>query len=209
METKIIPSVIASSQKELVEKIEKVMDFVDYIHLDIFDGVFVPNKSLDFDFRLPEDGPKFEAHLMIQSPDKWVRKNWQKVDTILAPIESCKHPKEIIDFLKDKKNFGFVLNPETELETIKKYLDQINQVLIMTVKPGFYGSEFLPETLEKVRDLRKIRPGLNVEVDGGINPETIKKAKNAGANLLVSGSYIMHSEDPKTAFNNLWQALEN
>ena len=209
METKIIPSVIASSQKELVEKIEKVMDFVEHIHLDIFDGIFVPTESLNFDFRLPENGPKFEAHLMIQNPDRWVRKNWQKVDTILAPIESCKHPKEIIDFLKDKKNFGFVLNPETELETIKKYLDQINQVLIMTVKPGFYGSEFLPETLEKVRDLRKLRPSLNIEVDGGINIQTIKTTKGAGANIFVSGSYIMKSEKPKEAFNNLWQALKN
>ena len=208
METKIIPSVIAKSQKELVEKIEKVMDFVDYIHLDIMDGAFVPNESLKFDFRIPEE-LNFEAHLMLQNPDKWVEQNWQKVERILIPIESCKHPKELIEFLKDKKEVGFVLNPETELESIKKHLDQINQVLIMTVKPGFYGSEFLPETLEKVRDLRKLRPSLDIEVDGGINPETIKKAKGAGANLFVSGSYIMKSENAKDAFNNLWQALKN
>jgi ribulose-phosphate 3-epimerase len=214
MEIKVIPSIIAKSQKELVDKIERVWEFADNIHLDIMDGVFVSDVSLNFDFKLPQRGSLdknlfFEAHLMLQNPWKWIKQNWEKVDTILAPIESSKNHLEIINFLKGKREFGFALNPETPLEEVVEYLDQIDRILIMTVNPGFYGSTFLPEVLEKVRDLRKLKPSLNIEVDGGINQKTIKLARNAGANLLVSGSYIMYSKDAKESFNNLWQALES
>ena len=205
MRTEIIPAIIAESQEELSEKINWVKDYIDRIQLDIMDGVFVPNKSIDFDFKPPKTNCKFEAHLMIKNPDKWARANWQKVDTILIPIESCKNPKELVIFLKGKKRVGFALNPETPIKSIKNYLGEINQVLVMTVHPGFYGSEFLPGTLEKVRQLRSLRPDLDIEVDGGINPETVKMAFEAGANLFVSGSYIVNSQSPKEAIETLYR----
>lgn len=218
MKVKVIPAVIAKSQQELGEKVNLVQDFVDCIQLDVMDGVFVPNESLHFDFRLPKIHCEFEAHLMVDNPDNWVKRNWQKVDTVLIPIESCKNPGEIIGFLGGKnppsssmksglrrarKKIGFALNPETPLKEIKDYLDEIDQVLIMTVSPGFYGAEFLPECLEKVRRLRKLKPDLDIEVDGGINLETIKMAFEAGANFFVSGSYIMNSKNPKAAIKTL------
>ena len=200
---KIIPAVIAESQEELTEKINWVKNYAGIIQLDIMDGIFVPNKSIDFDFKLPKNNCKFEAHLMVKNPDKWVKENWKKADTILIPIESCPNPKELINFMKWKAKVGFVLNPETPLRKINGYLDDIAQVLIMTVNPGFYGSKFLPETLGKVRDLRRLNPGLDIEVDGGINPETIKMAYEAGATFFVSGSYIMNSSNPKEAIKIL------
>lgn len=203
MKVSIIPGVIAESQEELSEKINWVKDYADCIQLDIMDGIFVPNKSLDFDFQLPRAKCEFEAHLMVKNPDKWVRNNWQKADIILIPIESCKNPKEMTIFLRGKKRFGFVLNPETPLDKIKGYLDEIDRVLIMTVRPGFYGGEFLPEVLEKVRNLRKLKSEMDIEVDGGIAPETIGKACKAGANFFVSGSYIMNSKNPKEAIEIL------
>lgn len=203
MTAKIIPAIIAKSQQELEEKINLVKDFTDLIQLDIMDGIFVPNESLNFDFQLPETNCNFEAHLMVENPDDWVRKNWQKVNAILIPIETCGNPADLIGFLKGKKSAGFALNPETPLEKIKEYLNQIDQVLIMTVNPGFYGSKFLPETLDKVGELRKLKPEMDVEVDGGVNPETIGKACEAGVNLFVSGSYIMNSENPKEAIEIL------
>lgn len=214
MKMKIIPSVIAKSQEELEERINKVKSFVDCIQLDIMDGVFVPNESLNFDFKLPKTDCELEAHLMVDNPDNWVQRNWQKVDTVIIPIESCKKPKEFIKFFKgpstplgvNKKKIGFALNPETPLEAVEDYLDKINQVLIMTVNPGFYGAKFTPETLEKVRQLRKLKPNLDIEVDGGINAETIKMAFGAGASLLVSGSYIFNSENPKEAIKKLLSA---
>lgn len=209
METKIIPSLIAKNQKEVVERIKKIWDLSKDIHLDIMDGFFVMNESLNFDFYLP-DRLTFEAHLMVKNPDNWIKKYWHKAEKFFVHIETRKSHKEIIDFLKAKrKKVGLVLNPETGLEKVKSYLDLIDQVLIMTVRPGFYGSQFLPEMLEKVRDLRRLRPELSIGVDGGINSDTIKKARDAGANIFICGSYIINSVNPKEALNNLWQALKS
>lgn len=204
MKPVIIPAIIAESQEELSEKVKLVKSYVKLIQLDIMDGIFVQNKSLDFDFKLPKTNCEFEAHLMVKNPDKWVKDNWQKVDVILIPIESRKNPQQIISFLKARKRkAGFALNPETPLKRISDYLDDIDQVLVMTVNPGFYGAKFLPETLEKVRQLRKLKPKMDIEVDGGINPETIKMALEVGANLFVSGSYIFNSPNPKEAIKIL------
>ncbi len=203
MKVRIIPSVIAKSQQELQDKINLVKDHVASLHLDIMDGVFVQNTSLNFDFKLPKTTCEFEAHLMVENPDDWTKKNWQKADTIIIPIESCKNPKAMISFLKRKRKIGFALNPETPLEKIKDYLDKIDEVLILTVKPGFYGSKFLPEILDKVKELRHFKPKLDIEVDGGIGHLTIKQAIEAEANLIVSGSYIMNSEDPEKAIKTL------
>src|SRR3989338_1934184 len=116
---KIIPAVIAESQEELTEKINWVKNYAGIIQLDIMDSIFVPNKSIDFDFKLPRTSCKFEAHLMVKNPDKWVKDNWKKIDTVLIPIESCKNPKELIGFLRaNKKQVGFALNPETALARI-------------------------------------------------------------------------------------------
>lgn len=203
MKTRIIPSVMARSQSEMEDKINLVKNHVDYIQLDIMDGIFVPNRSLNFDFKLPQTDCEFEAHLMVQDPDNWVKNNWEKVDVIIMPIESCKNPKEMISFLRGKRKIGLALNPETPLEKIKDYLDQIEEVLILTVNPGFYGSEFMPELLDKVKELRHLRPKLDIEVDGGIGHSTINEAIKAGANFFVSGSYVMNSENPKEAIEIL------
>ncbi len=201
---KIIPAIIAKSQKEFEENINKVKDFVDIIQLDFMDAKFVANSSIDFDFKIPSSDCKFEAHLMIQDPLKWVEKHYKKVDTILAHFESCKDPKKVIDFVKKKgKRIGFVLNPETPIESIEKFLDDIDQVLIMTVNPGFYGSPFLPGMLDKIKKLRKKCPNLDIEVDGGITDKTIGLVNDAGANLFVSGSYIIKADDIKNAVDSL------
>lgn len=204
MKKMIIPAIIAKSQEELEKNINKVKDYVDLIQLDFMDGNFVPNDSINFDFELPKTDCEFEAHLMINDPINWIKKHHDKVDMILAHIESCKNPTELIRFVRNKnKKVGFVLNPETPLESIEKYLNEIDQVLIMTVNPGFYGSPFLSETLEKISNLRKLKKNLNIEVDGGITDKTIGLVNKAGANMFVSGSYIVKSNNVKNAVENL------
>lgn len=200
----IIPAIIAKNQVELDNRVRRVMDYVDLIQLDIMDGKFVPNTSIDFDFKLPETNCRFEAHLMIKKPNKWINKHFNKVDTILAHIESCDNPSKIINLTRNKgKKIGFVLNPETPVESIEEYLDDIDQVLIMTVNPGFYGSPFLPETLNKISKLREMKNDLDIEVDGGITDKTIRFVDKAGANMFVSGSYIIKSADVKKAIETL------
>ena len=148
MKKMIIPAIIAKSQEELEKNINKVKDYVDLMQLDFMDGNFVPNHSIYFDFILPETDCIYEAHLMVSDPIKWTSKYYEKVDMILAHFESCKNPSVVIEFVKSKnKKFGFVLNPETPVSAIESYLDNLDQVLIMTVNPGFYGSPFLPEML--------------------------------------------------------------
>jgi ribulose-phosphate 3-epimerase len=205
----IIPAIIAKTQKELNEHLSKVKDFSELVQLDIMDGAFVPNSSLDFDFDVSGSNIGFEAHLMINNPMEWIEKNWGKVHTILVHFESCKNPEDVIRFVKDKgKNIGFVLTPETQIHNVKNYLDDIDQLLIMTVNPGFYGSKFLPETISKISEARRLKPYLDIEVDGGVTPDTIKLVHDAGANMFVSGSYIIKSDDVEEAIDTLRNLIQ-
>lgn len=204
MKNAVIPAIIAKSQEELDIRINKVKNYLSVLQLDIMDGKFVPTHSLDFDFKLPETNCRYEAHLMVDEPEEWIKKNWKIVDVILVHIESCTGPERAIELVKSiGERIGFVLNPKTSVEKIKPYLDRIDQVLVMTVDPGFYGSKFLPETLEKVKELRKLKPDLDIEVDGGISADTIKGVYEAGANLFVCGSYLQKSQDVKKAIETL------
>jgi len=205
----IVPAVIAKTQMDLDEAVLKVKDFVKLIQLDVMDGRFVPNHSIDFDFTIPKTQCRLEAHLMVNNPEEWIDKNGGKVDALLVHIESSVAPDQIIKIAKARrKQIGFVLNPETPITRIQEYLDQIDQVLIMTVHPGFYGSTFLPEMLEKIEELRRIKPLLNIEVDGGVTLDTIGLVNKSGANMFVSGSYIMKSPNPKEAIANLKAKIE-
>ena len=205
----IIPAIIAKSQDELEKKIDLVKNFVNCIQLDVMDNKFVPNTSLFFDFNLPKTNCLFEAHLMVQDPQEWIERNGNKVDTILVHFESKFNPKKIIDMVKKQaKKFGFVLNPETSIKELSSYINDLDQVLIMTVNPGFYGSPFLPEMLEKIQKLRAMKPTLDIEVDGGITDKTIQSVDQSGANMFVSGSYIVRSENVEKAIENLKNMLK-
>ena len=205
---KIIPAIIAKTQEELDEALSKVTDIVEIVQLDVMDEKFVPNSSLFFDIKLPKTSCLFEAHLMVKKPEIWIEKNWQKIDTILVHYESCDKPEKIISDVKNKgKKIGFVLNPETPVQNLSSFIDDIDQVLIMTVNPGFYGSPFLPEMLDKITELRSMKPDLDIEVDGGITDKTIDLVDKAGANMFVSGSYIMKAENVKKSINSLKKRL--
>ncbi|MCK4902505.1 MAG: ribulose-phosphate 3-epimerase [Thermoplasmatales archaeon] len=205
----IIPAIIAKSQEELDKALSKITDIVEIAQLDVMDNKFVPNTSLFFDFKVPKTSCLFEAHLMIDDPETWIENNWQKVGTILVHYESCKDPKGIITNVKNKgKKVGFVLNPETSNQNLKDFIDDIDQVLIMTVNPGFYGSPFLPEMLDKITELRNMKPDLDIEVDGGVTDKTISLVDKAGANMFVSGSYIMKAKNVEDSINSLKELIE-
>lgn len=204
MNKKIIPAIIAKNQNELDDRLSKVLPYVEVVQLDVMDDRFVPNTSLFFDFSLPETSVQFEAHLMVQNPEEWVEKFGAKVDTVLVHCESDFDVDRIIEVVKRQgKRFGLVLNPETPVDRLSGVIERLDQVLIMTVKPGFYGSPFLPEMVEKIQMLRAMKPMLDIEVDGGITDKTIDVVDQAGANLFVSGSYIVKAEDVAGAIQNL------
>jgi ribulose-phosphate 3-epimerase len=200
----IIPAIIAKTQEELDERLLKVKDYVKTVQLDVMDNIFVPNTSLFFDFDLKEIDLSYEAHLMVEKPQNWIKNHAEKVDTILVHYESIYDDEQVIRTVKNLgKRIGFVLNPETSVEKLDNVIDEIDQVLIMTVKPGFYGSPFLPEMMDKIQKLRLKNPDLDIEVDGGITDKTIQQVYTAGANLFVSGSYIVKSEYVQRAIDSL------
>ncbi len=206
---RIIPAIIARTQKELDEHLRNVKGYSELVQLDIMDGTFVSNNSLYFDFDVSGRNISFEAHLMITDPMGWIEKNWWKVDTIIVHFESCKNPGDIIKFVKNKgKKIGFAIIPETAVHKVRPYLDDIDQLLIMTVNPGFYGGKFLHETLCKISEARKIKPDLDIEVDGGVAPDTITYINDSGANMFVSGSYILKSDDVKEAIDSLIKLIQ-
>ncbi len=203
----IIPSIIAKNQKELNDLLKRYNSYFNYFQLDIMDGKFVKNKSFDFDFKLPKN-KSFEAHLMVNAPEVWAEKNYKKVQTIILNFEKVKEPLKIIRFLKSKKKkVGFALNLETSLMYIMPYLKQVDKVLLLSVHPGQYGAKFLPQVIEKIEMLRMDFKG-EIEVDGHMNPETIKKCKKAGASSFVVGSFLKESENLEEAIKDLKISLK-
>lgn len=179
------------------------------LHLDVMDGKFVPGKSFDHNLVKEIDtNLKKVVHLMIKQPEKVVDKYIKAgADTIIFHIEATRAPKKLIETLKKKKvRIGIAISPETPLKKIEKYVLDIDTMLVMTVKPGKGGQKMLKTPLKKVKSIRKKYPMKNIIVDGGINDKTAHLAIEAGANILVSGSYVFGSSSPKLAIDLLRNA---
>lgn len=200
----IVPSIIAEDQQQLDNILDILKHHPGWAQLDVMDGVFVENHSLDFDFELPCASLRFEAQLMVTDPRAWVARHGEKVDRILLHYESLPDPEDFIREIKKRgKEAGLALNPDTRPEDIRSLLPSVSQVLVMTVEPGSYGADFLPEMLDKVKKLRSWNDRIDIEVDGGINPATIRQADKAGANLFVSGSYLVKSGEFRERYHHL------
>ena len=202
MSKKIIvaPSLLAADFSKLREEIQEVESYgAEYLHLDVMDGNFVPNIS----FGAPvissirkHSNLVFDVHLMVENPDRFIKDMVDAgADVITIHAEATKHLNRTIQLIKSYgKKVGVALNPSTPLDVIKYDLKDIDMVLIMTVNPGFGGQAFIEEMLQKIRDLRSIDPNIDIQVDGGINNKTSKLVKEAGANILVAGSYLFKGD---------------
>ena len=196
----ISPSILSADFSQLGKEIKRLEDGgADLIHVDVMDGHFVPNitmgppviKSLREYTKLP-----FDVHLMISPVHKYI-KNFADAgsDIITIHPEATDDLKKSINLIRElNKKVGISLNPDTEIEIIKKYLGEIDLILIMSVYPGFGGQKFIPDVMNKIKMLNQIRKEKNfefkIEVDGGINFSNSKNVINAGADILVSGTTI-------------------
>ncbi len=204
----IVPAILVKTQEELEQRFKEVEPYVDRIQIDIMDGKFVPNKTIQ-----PEDMKDFktnlvkEAHLMVNDNEKYVEDFLNLgFDLIIVHYESCKDIPGIIKKVKERgKKIALAINPPTPLLVIKDYLNDLDMVLIMTVNPGFSGQGFDSSVLSKIRELRGMKRDLDIEVDGGIKVGTVKLAAKAGANIFASCSGIYKFEDKKKAI----EALKN
>ena len=201
----ISPSILAGDFSQLGKDIKKLENAgADMIHVDVMDGHFVPNITIGppviKSLRKYTDLP-FDVHLMISPVHKYIE-DFSKAgsDIITIHPEATENVKDSIDLIKSlEKKVGLSLNPDTPIDKIEKYLDQIDLVLVMTVYPGFGGQKFISKVLNKIKNLKNIKDEnkfrFDIEVDGGVNFENNKLAIEAGANILVSGTTIFKNND--------------
>lgn len=205
----IAPSLLAadfSKLREEVEAIEKTK--AKWLHLDIMDGNFVPNISFGADIIKsikPYTNLYFDAHLMVEKPEWYIETVAKSgVDNITIHIESTKHLHRALQLIKSQGiKAGVAINPGTDIEVLDNVIDMIDLILVMTVNPGFGGQKFIESTLKKIRRIRDKYPNIDIQVDGGINSDTAKLVREAGANILVAGSYVF-SGNYKEKVNSLF-----
>lgn len=204
MEKCLAPSILSADFGVLKEQLELIDEAgAQYVHFDVMDGVFVP--SISYGMPVLKSIRKytdrlFDVHLMIVDPERYIRDFAEAgADIITVHAEACKHLDATIDLIKSCGAMaGVALNPATPVSTIKHVLDKVDMVLIMTVNPGFGGQKLIPYTIHKVRELtelcNQVGAKIDIEVDGGINLDTIDDALDAGANIIVAGSAVFKGD---------------
>ena len=207
------PSLLSADFGRLNDDIDMLNDSdADYLHLDIMDGVFVPNISFGFPvlkYVAKRSKKPLDAHLMIVEPQKFVNevKNLG-CEYMTVHQEACVHLDRVVNSIKEAgMKAGVALNPATPVDTLRHCIGSIDMVLVMSVNPGFGGQKFIPYTIEKVRMLRemidKAGAGTIIEVDGGVNLETGAALAQAGANMLVAGSFVFSAQCPQAQISAL------
>lgn len=214
--TKVFPTVFALDSKVFNSKLEN-LKFAPSLHLDFMDGIFTHMKSVNFSemrdiLKYPEI--TFEVHLMAYEPQKYISeiKNL-KIKKVLIHYEVFEKDEEITEcidlFKREKIKVFLVFKPDCDIRKALKFVNLIDGVMLMSVYPGKEGQSFIETTYEKVNLLRKNVPDLNIQVDGGINSENIRKLVRQGANLLSVGSFISSSTIPKDNYEKLVYLVNN
>lgn len=207
MDIKISPSILASDYANLQSELQRISNS-DLIHIDVMDGHFVPNITLGAPIvkaiKRVCDIP-FDVHLMISNPIDYVEDFAAAgADIICFHTESNSDIEKTVDkIISLGKKPALAVKPKTDVDVVIPFLDKLSMVLVMTVEPGFGGQSFMEEVMPKIEKIRSINSEIDIEVDGGINEETVKIAAKAGANVFVAGSAVFKSENPNEMIETL------
>jgi len=215
--SQIAPSILAADFTRLGEEVARIEAHVDLLHIDVMDGHFVPNLSFGIPVIAALRGAtslKFDCHLMMTNPDFYFEPlRAAGADLATVHLEVFPNPAPVAERARQAGlEFGLAINPPTPYEAIDPFVELCDLLLVMSVNPGFGGQSFIEEVLPKVESARKRVDSLglmtDIEVDGGIGPENIRRARDAGANIFVAGSSIFRAEDPVAAVNSMRKAVE-
>lgn len=211
---KIAPSILSADFSKMGDEVRMLQENgADVVHCDVMDGVFVNN--ITFGIKMVEDLRKIttlplDCHLMIVHPEKYVERFAKAgADIITVHYEACKdNLKEVLQLIKSTGvKCGAVINPDTPVDCIKDVIPMCDMVLIMSVFPGFGGQKFIPDALNKLRQVKEIVQAcgkdIDIEIDGGVTAENVDEIKKAGANVIVAGSTVFKAQDKKAMIARL------
>ena len=217
MDYQIAPSILAADFARLGEETRRVEGHVDMFHIDVMDGHFVPNISLGIPVIASLRAVtklKFDCHLMMTNPDSYFEPlKAAGADLATVHLEVFPNPAPVAAKARSAGlEFGLAINPPTPYEAIESFVELCDLVLIMSVNPGFGGQAFIDEVLAKVESVRKKVDSLglatDIEIDGGIGVDNIRRARDAGANVFVAGSSVFHADDPVAAVQSMREVVE-
>ncbi len=215
--TRIAPSLLAADFSRLGDEVARVEKEVDMLHLDIMDGHFVPNISMGAGAVAalrPLTHLEFDCHLMTTNPGAHISQLAKAgADVVTVHIEAVTDPTSIMALADGHGfKFGLVLNPETPFDAVAPFVEGCDMILVMSVEPGFGGQQFIPEVLGKVETAREWVESrglaVDIQIDGGITPQTARAAADAGANVFVAGTAVFGADDPASAIAELREAIK-
>ncbi|MBE0480047.1 MAG: ribulose-phosphate 3-epimerase [Dehalococcoidia bacterium] len=202
----VVPAILTENPGTLDIMIQQAELFCDYVQFDIMDGLFVPTRSITYeDLARAPTRLAWEAHLMTLRPESLLegfrRAGARKVT---FHYEAAGSPRDVINAARRQGlQTGIAINPQTDVEAIRPYVPEVDSVLFMTVNPGAYGSEFIPEVLDKVARFRQQYPDIEIGTDGGAKEESIARIARSGTNIIYVGSAIFRDPDPPRAYEHL------
>jgi ribulose-phosphate 3-epimerase len=210
----VVPSILVKTDSQLKKQLNSIKKQVKLIQIDIIDDKFVKGNTIRLEqLEKIKNNFNYEIHLMVKNPEEYIHICKQlRSKIVIFHLESLKNKEQVLNLInkikKQKMKVGIALNPRTKPEKIKPFLKKIDHILVMTVNPGKQGQKFIEPMLKKMKKIRLWNKKIDIEVDGGINYETIKKSQKAGANKFVIGSLMFKNKCPLKVFKELNKILQ-